>query len=562
MPIPTPKLQFTTGLTIGDFGYSQAEVTSAVTGMTLDESPMLSLSNAIKLGNLSSSTESQLLSQEQANSMAQELGFSLDVPSEGIRESAFNFLMDRKKEKARRELALSSEANEGRTMKNIGLSIVASFADPLNIATAFVPAVGVAKLAKTSATVAKAFTVGGQGTKLSLRGVAAESVAGAALAESIVLPSQRYLQSDYTMYDSLINVGVGTAFAGLLHGVARGVGNIREAEFNRRKEIYEKQKSDRLERQKALAEGREPSKLEPDTPEQVFSDKMLGASPETREAVLHALIARAVTGKDIDIGKIIDADIDAFAARQVFELDELEITLDENFDIVFEEFNKLNSEQFLGKRKSQRNKKLIKELESQIKSLYNKDAWVDYRANARKQLKGNQSKEKIRKLAQSMQDEAKDEILFKIQEIRERLEIGRNAKEVKSALDRLQQTTTDYSFIKQSVIEQSKELQAKIDAHPETLRRAQQESMKYGDPKATTYSTPSRSKEMDERVNAAAKSDENDELDMDIETAREKISERYGDTADEAVFKDIEEQQAAELKKAEAIVKSKSCILG
>lgn len=578
MPLPSVRKEYVEGSTISDFGYTSSDVTSAVAGLTLAESPTASLVNAANLYSLKSNTDSPLLSNSEAMARMQEQGIQLEIPKEGIREGAFNFLIEKRKESMRREMVLSSEANQGRMLKNLGIGVAASFSDPLNIATALLPGIGMMKIAKTLDTVTdvagatmgiQAASRGANAARVSqalkgTKGVIGESVAGAVLAESLVLPSQKYLQSDYDMYDSLINVGVGTVFAGTLHGVARGGKNLFESRAMRRAEIAEKQQKARLERKKADVRGRN-AEAQVETPEQRISDKMLGASPETRESVLHAFIARAITGKEIDVEKIIDADIDAFAARQVFELDELELTLDEHFDLVFEEFKKLNSEQFLGKRKTQRNKKLIRELQRDIEALYNKDAWTDYRATARKNLKGKNSKQKISRLAESMRDEARDSILFRISELRDRIETGRNAGDVRSSLDKLQQTTEDFSFIKDSVLEQASELQAKIDAHPETLRRASEETAKYADSSADIHFTANRSKEVSDRVDDAAKIDETiegDEVDVEIEAAKELINERHADQASEAELKDIEESAAVEMKKAEAIRKSKSCILG
>ena len=135
----------------------------------------------------------------------------IKVEEEGITEGLAKLFAERKDKRDSFNLTLSrSRGGFGLGAAQFGVAIAGSLIDPLNIASAFVPAVGVAR----TATLAAKF--GKNGGRF-LAG-AANGMVGAAILEPIVLGAAYAEQdNDYNLMDSFLNVTVGGVLGGGMH---------------------------------------------------------------------------------------------------------------------------------------------------------------------------------------------------------------------------------------------------------------------------------------------------------------------------------------------------------
>lgn len=162
--------------------------------------------------------------QAQAKIDAAGLTGHLDVPEEGEYAGALDLLIDYKTRELRNRFLIDRyQGGIAGGAARLGTALVTSLADPLNIATAFMPVVGEARYAQI---------LGRAGTSLRARagaraGVGAiEGTAGAAIVEPLIYQSQQQIQADYDAYDSLLNVGFGAAFGGALQSSAGGLADV------------------------------------------------------------------------------------------------------------------------------------------------------------------------------------------------------------------------------------------------------------------------------------------------------------------------------------------------
>lgn len=206
----------------------------------------------------------KILDQATAFDRAKEAGVKIDVPENGISESAFNILMKRRQdEAARRSALMRSPSGLGPTAVKIGIGLAVSMLDPLNIASAFIPVVGPARYASM---LARAGSTAGRAA-VRLRVGAVEGAVGAALLEPLVYGLSKDLQDDYTLRDSLVNIAFGTVLGGGLHAGAGLVGDMVSKRYGRTSM--------------------------PAIMEQV--------QPEVRQAALRTSVAQMVEGKPVDI---------------------------------------------------------------------------------------------------------------------------------------------------------------------------------------------------------------------------------------------------------------------
>lgn len=169
--------------------------------------------------------ESERMSQEDAQSRLREadLENQLTIPENGITEQALGILMERKREEiATRTVLDRAPSGIGPATLRFGTALGVAFADPINLAAAFVPVVGQARYAKALEQAGS--TLGRAGVRA--RFGAIEGSVGIAAVEPLVYGSAQFEQADYTMMDSLFNIAIGTALGAGLH---MGAGGIRDA---------------------------------------------------------------------------------------------------------------------------------------------------------------------------------------------------------------------------------------------------------------------------------------------------------------------------------------------
>jgi hypothetical protein len=221
--------------------------------------------------------ESSLIPADAARQRIKDADLDLKVPDEGIREGALEILMDRKRdEKRRKDIQSRAEGGFWKGAAHIGVSLGTSLLDPINVASAFIPAVGPARYAAMLAGATGA--AGRAGVRAGVGAV--EGAVGAAIVEPVVLMAARQEQADYDLADSLLNIALGSVMGGGLHV---GFGAAGEAIARRRARLL------------AGPDGGLPAILDQ-------------ASPETRAAALRTAVAQAASGRDVDVDRLLRMD--------------------------------------------------------------------------------------------------------------------------------------------------------------------------------------------------------------------------------------------------------------
>lgn len=142
------------------------------------------------------------------------------MPQPGYSRDMLDVVMERKKaelaRQATREAAPGIYAPLGFATE-LGISLF----DPINVASAFVPVVGEARvlsmLGRASGALGRAGVRAGVGT--------VEGAVGAAMIEPVIALAQTQQQADYDMSDALGNIAFGAAFGAALHPAAGAVGD-------------------------------------------------------------------------------------------------------------------------------------------------------------------------------------------------------------------------------------------------------------------------------------------------------------------------------------------------
>lgn len=135
----------------------------------------------------------------------------IQVDDSGIKEGLAQLLAERVDRRREFQITLQrSKGGFGLGAAQFGVAIAGSFLDPLNIASAFIPAVGPARAA------AMAAKFGKSGSR-AMKG-AIDGAVGAAVLEPLIIGAAAAEQDEsYTLLDSFLNVAVGSALGGGLH---------------------------------------------------------------------------------------------------------------------------------------------------------------------------------------------------------------------------------------------------------------------------------------------------------------------------------------------------------
>ena len=135
----------------------------------------------------------------------------IQVGDDGIKEGLAQLLAERADRRRDFQITLQrSKGGFGLGAAQFGVAIAGSFLDPLNIASAFIPAVGPARAA------AMAAKFGKSGSR-AMKG-AVDGAVGAAVLEPLIIGAAAAEQDQsYTLLDSFLNVAVGSALGSGLH---------------------------------------------------------------------------------------------------------------------------------------------------------------------------------------------------------------------------------------------------------------------------------------------------------------------------------------------------------
>jgi len=209
-----------------------------------------------------------ILTDDEAKDRVERAGVSLAIPKEGTTDIALEILIKRKQDEMRiNEVLARSEGGFGPGAAKLAVGLGVTMLDPLNLASAFIPVVGQARLSQMLA--AKSGRLGRAAVRA--RVGAKEGAVGALVVEPIILSAASQEQADYGLMDSLLNVAFGTALGGGLHS---GIGVISDADgmFRIRNAV---------------------------------SKAMEDAGHDYREASLRASVSQLVDDRYVDIGEVV-----------------------------------------------------------------------------------------------------------------------------------------------------------------------------------------------------------------------------------------------------------------
>ena len=135
----------------------------------------------------------------------------IQVDDNGIKEGLAQLLAERVDRRREFQITLQrSKGGFGLGAAQFGVAIAGSFLDPLNVASAFIPAVGPARVASMAAKMGKS---GSRAVKGAIDGAV-----GAAVLEPLIIGAAAAEQDEsYTLLDSFLNVAVGSALGSGLH---------------------------------------------------------------------------------------------------------------------------------------------------------------------------------------------------------------------------------------------------------------------------------------------------------------------------------------------------------
>ena len=169
---------------------------------------------------------SPMLTKAQAQAKIDAAGLTgkLKVDENGESEGALDLLIEYKSDEIKNGFIMDRyRGGLAGGVLGITTALATSLADPINIGSAFIPVVGEARYAQI---------LGKAGTSMTARagaraGVGAiEGTVGAAIVEPVIYQSKKAIQADYDTTDSLMNIGFGALFGGVLQPAAGGVADV------------------------------------------------------------------------------------------------------------------------------------------------------------------------------------------------------------------------------------------------------------------------------------------------------------------------------------------------
>jgi len=286
---------------VQESGYDQyivglGDVLKATAKETWARNPLESTQTLIELQRAKQNENSPLVPKDQLNNEYGKLGLSFE---EDEYQSVVDLMVEEKQaERERQSIIARGPQGFGVGVAKFAVGLGVSMLDPINVASAFIPVVGQARMAQM---VAK------QGfTRARLAKGVKEGAVGAAVVEPIVALAASELQADYGLADSFLNITFGSILGGGLH-VASGklsdlairtefkakvrraredLGidspNLREAEINLYKAYYPENSA-------------------------VMRD-LEKTDPQTRKTLLEKSLNDLLLEKEVDVSPIVDAD--------------------------------------------------------------------------------------------------------------------------------------------------------------------------------------------------------------------------------------------------------------
>jgi len=252
--------------------------------------------------NRNEDTNEPLISRDELNKKYSNLDLFFD---EDEKQSTVDILVNRKTlERERQSIIARGPEGSFNTFNSgfytggakLGTSLVVSIADPINIASAFIPVVGEARFASL---VARQGLTKARG----IRGVV-EGAVGAAAVEPIVLTAATAEQADYGLMDSFLNVTFGSIIGGGLH---IGAGALKD--FRTRRAFEDKIEAAR--NAAGITDGEDPAvnlyrEYYPETSR--VMKELAETDPETRRLLLTRALSDLIEDNPVNVKPIADLD--------------------------------------------------------------------------------------------------------------------------------------------------------------------------------------------------------------------------------------------------------------
>ena len=287
---------------VQESGYDQyivglGDVLKATAEETWARNPLESTQTLIELQRAKQNDNSPLVPKDQLNNEYGKLGLSFE---EDEYQSVVDLMVEEKQaERERQSIIARGPQGFGVGVAKFAVGLGVSMLDPINVASAFIPVVGQARMAQMVAKQGFSRARLAKGVK--------EGAVGAAVVEPIVALAASELQADYGLADSFLNITFGSILGGGLH-VASGklsdlairtefkakvrraredLGidspNLREAEINLYKAYYPENSA-------------------------VMRD-LEKTDPQTRKTLLEKSLNDLLLEKEVDVSPIVDADL-------------------------------------------------------------------------------------------------------------------------------------------------------------------------------------------------------------------------------------------------------------
>lgn len=295
-----------TNKTAMESGYDQYAVTLGdVLGATAEETwarnPLSSTADLIGLEVAEKNENSLLIPKEDLNKKYGDLGLSFE---EDEYQSVVDIMVQEKEaELERQSIMARGPQGLGVGIAKFGVGLGVSMLDPINVASAFIPVVGQARMAQM---------VAQQGfTKARFARGIKEGAVGAAVVEPVVAWAANELQADYGLADSFLNITFGSILGGGLHV---GAGKLKDYGVNKQFKARQRQARKNLTEAIGPEEAAKYRDTEVNLYKEYYPDDapvmkaLAETDPQTKKALLEKSLNDLLLEKQVDVSPIVDAD--------------------------------------------------------------------------------------------------------------------------------------------------------------------------------------------------------------------------------------------------------------
>lgn len=287
--------------TVMQSGFDQYQISFGdVMGATAEETwarnPLSATQDLFGIYSSQLKEDSPLISKEDLNSKYGHLGLNFESDEY---ESVVNIMVEEKQAELQRQSIIArGPQGIGVGVAKFAVGLGVSMLDPINIASAFIPVVGQARMAQM---VAK------QGfTKARFARGVKEGAVGAAVVEPLVALAANELQADYGLVDSFLNITFGSILGGGLHV---GAGKLKDRAARKQFNMEVRQARKALGEDAGKYRDAEINLYAKYYPEnsKIMRD-LERTDPETRKVLLEKGLNDLLLEKQVDVSPIVDAD--------------------------------------------------------------------------------------------------------------------------------------------------------------------------------------------------------------------------------------------------------------